>query len=185
MGIYYDRATLWHLVNVTSAPFAVYRIDTLGNILSQFRANTTAYALGLCRVGDSIFIATYYPTPERVNVFDTAGNYGRSFFLSNNERCQGIDYDPNSKSFWVWGSPGSGGIVNINICDRNGTVCKAIPISGGFWTYCGSIDWNYYPYRVWYAERQGDQFCYCAVDTIANTGSILARFSSPVLYPRG
>ncbi len=187
MGIFYDQGTLWHVVNITSQPYVVYRMDTLGNQLLRFTHTTASYALGVCRAEDSIFVAAYQPVPERVNVYDTTGRYARYFFLSNNARCQGIDYDPVTKKFWVWGSPGSGGEVQINICDRNGTVSKTIIIAGGFWTYCGTIDRNYYPNRVWYAERQGDGFCYCSVDTAAGTGAILARFSCPggTSYSRG
>jgi hypothetical protein len=183
-GIYYDRGTIWHVTNVTGQPFNVFRCDTLGNFMHQFANPTQAYALGVCRIGDSIFVSWYSPTPQRICVFDTAGNPGRTFSLSNGGACAGIDFDQNTQKLWIWGSP-TPGTVNINICDRTGTVSKTIAVAGGNWTYGGAIDRRYYPDRMWYAERQGDFFNYCSVDTAAGTAAILASFASPDQYVRG
>lgn len=183
MGIFYDNGTLWHVVNVSGAPFQVYRIDTLGNILQQFTAAGTAYGLGIARAGDSLFIGTFYPS-EAVYVFDTAGTFVRQFTLSNGGRCRGVDYDPNTKSLWVFGSPSS--VANVNICNHSGTVRKTITISGSYWSFGGCIDWKYYPTRVWYGDQTGNYHNYCQVDTAAGTGSILASYPNPgSSYPEG
>ncbi len=185
MGIFYDKGTLWHVVNTTSAPFTVYRVDTLGNTITQFNHTATAYGLGIARVGDSLFVGSFYPSPERVYVYDTTGQYARSFQLSNSGRCRGVDYDPNTGYFWIWGSP-STNTININICTRTGTVIKTINISGGYWTFGGCIDWKYYPNRAWYGDQQGNVHCYCQIDTSTGTGSILAQFPNPgSSYPEG
>ncbi len=184
MGIWYDNGTLWHLVNTTGQPFTVLRYDTLGTALSQFSSTGAAYGVGLCRVGDSIFIASFYPTPEQIYVYDTAGNYGRSFQLSSGGRCRGIDYDANTNSFWVFGSTGT--MVNVYICNRTGTVRKTIPISGTYWNFQGVIDRKYYPGRIWEGDQQGMMHMYCAVDTVTNSGSVLFQGANPgSSYPEG
>jgi len=185
MGIFYDNGTLWHVINTTNQPFVVYHIDTLGNTLSQFSYSGMAYALGVCRVRDSLFIGQFYPTPERILVFDTAGNFARQISLSNSGACRGIDYDPNTGYLWVFGATAANN-VRVNICTRTGTVRKSIPITGGYWSFDGCIDWRYYPNRVWYGDQQNNRDHYCRVDTAAGTGAILARFANPGNnYPEG
>ena len=182
MAVFYDRGTQWQVYN--SLPFTVYRLDTLGNVLSQFAHGSSSYSVGICRAGDSLFIGSFYPS-EQVYVYDTAGNYARSFMPSNGGACRGIDYDPNTGYFWIFGAR-SANAVQINICTRTGTVIKTIAISGAYWSFGGCIDWRYYPNRAWYGDQQGNMHNYCAVDTAAGTGSILFQGAGPGGgYPQG
>ncbi len=185
MGLFFDKNdnTLWHVVNVTNAPAQIYNIDTTGTVISQFTTAGTAYCLGICRVGDTLFIGQFY-TSEAVLVYTVTGTFIRQFSISG-QRCRGVDYDPNTGYLWVWGSP-STNTIRLTIVDHNGSVQKSINISGGYWTFDGCIDWNYYPTRCWYGDQQGNTERYCAIDTSAGTGSVLAQFPHPGSnYPEG
>lgn len=181
MGIFYDNGTLWHVVSTVNTAYTVYHIDTMGNILAQFAGSGISYAMDVHRVDDTIFVATYYPTPERVNVHDTTGNLIRWFSLSNGGRCRGIDYDHNTGKFWIWGSPNAD-TVYIQICDRTGNVNKVIDIAGGYWTFSGCIDWRYYPTRTWHGDSYTDSDFYCKIDTATGSGSVLVGFPNPGNY---
>jgi hypothetical protein len=176
--------TIWMLDHSGTACRIQKRARTTGALVASFPCHAVENVYSLVRFRDSLCVAVWFPS--HFDIYDTLGNFARSFNAPLGDTIRGVDWD--GSKFWV----SQINAKKIFTMTTTGTALRYLVNSGlpePQWFGDITLD-RQIPSRLWASNglTVTNNIYYLQLDTVANTYHIASIFTLPNSgggYPSG